>query len=174
MNFDQIWELVEPIPGYYHMKEMELLTHTAQGRTRVLEIGCLAGKSTLGIALSMRRGDIVVIDLFSQDNCPTNDGLHRSMRMAGDVSYMLMETDSRLVAAHDIGAFDMAHIDGNHTHEGVLADLNLCASVTDTIVCHDYQNQGLPGVTSGIDEFLNNQQWRISDKALSVVVIRKT
>ncbi len=172
MNFDQIWELVEPIPGCYQMKEMELLTHTAQGCIRVLEIGCLAGKSTLGIALSMGSGDIVVIDPFLQGDCPTAERLHRSMKK-GNVSYKVMEIDSHLVSAQDIGSFDMSHIDGDHTHEGVLADLNLCASVTDTIVCHDYQNQGLPGVTSGIDEFLNNQQWRISDKALSAVEIRK-
>lgn len=58
------------------------------------------------------------------------------------------------------GIYKLAFIDGDHSYEGVMSDLNFAYSQSDDnalILCHDADTPSFPGVRQAIEEFCNRE-----------------
>lgn len=58
--------------------------------------------------------------------------------------------------------YDLIFIDGDHSYEGVKADIINSMKLSDIIVCHDYRN--IVGVTKAIDEIIKPSYYIIEDR----------
>lgn len=132
----------------------------------VLEIGCWKGRSTAALAAGCP-GRVTTVDCFGGPLYETS-----TYRDAG-----ALETDIRAVAIENLASFDnvkilwmtsadaatrlageqfqMIFIDGDHSEEGVRADLDLWTPFASKLLCgHD---RALPGVTAAIADLDVNE-----------------
>lgn len=183
MKFDCIWPIVEPVVGSYQKEELELLAKTAKGCKQVMEIGCMAGRSTLTLALAMEGGTLTVVDPFVFSTSSIEDFYKTMKKCPPQIKWSLLVQLSQDLEYGQIGVQEMIHIDGSHDQEDVLEDLIFCSSMTYTMAIHDYGNKGLPGVEKAVKEFLGNdplistpfsaKQWKISELTGTTMVLRR-
>jgi len=201
MNIDN--KLLADLPqGYYLHEELrfmaKLVTMTEKLKGSYLEIGCLAGRTSVVIGLGARENNsqLFCIDIWDSGEWSA---------IAKEIGERASAYPSRPKNIYDIFATNMKrfelqnvvvpiisssqnvlrgwldwplrfiHIDGCHEYEFVKKDIEWRDHlVMGGIICfHDY-HESWPGVKKAIDEcFNNNKQFKREGQALSLMAFRR-
>lgn len=167
------------IPGWFSMDAavlMMLFHQLAMPPGDVLEIGVYQGLSAIGVA-AMRGSNrrFYAIDPFREqiDSIPPAEiraaFLEHMSGFHAPLDFMtLLETSSAEISCGDLhGDFSLAHVDGDHSVQGALHDIELAEDVLapgGILVLDDYYNPAFPGVTEAIHHF-----WQTRAHSLKVV-----
>ena len=116
---------------------------------RVLEIGSASGISTFIIQQSRPDLTIECVDIEVQEEFENASQAAQS----GKITMNEMPSSDY----KSTGMFDLIHIDGDHTYEGVMADETHAQQIKPggIVMWHDYGNKKWPGVKKAVDEQLN-------------------
>ncbi|NBB91743.1 MAG: hypothetical protein GVY32_01070 [Gammaproteobacteria bacterium] len=170
----EIFETIKPIPGWFNVDDCShfsllLAQQSLLGlEGDLLEIGSYHGRSTALLAACLEDGErLVVCDAFESETedsyaeRPSPETLLRNIRRVAPA------LDADRVEIHECFSNDLRldperrfrfiHIDGGHSREQALFDLELCSRHVlsgGTIVMDDYHHPAWPGVTQATDEFL--------------------
>jgi hypothetical protein len=173
---------VDPIPGWLHMEAALLTSHLAGAQRKLevagptLEIGLYRGKY-LSVLYQLSRPDELVIgvDLFIgatvkqepvrlvEANIAAACGDHDRLRVI--VADSLKLTSETLLAESNGARFRFVSIDGGHTRELVLHDLEVAYPILAAggiMALDDAFNFGTPGVIEGIAEFFLRHKPRLA------------
>ena len=107
----------------------------------VVEIGVRAGYSAFTMFLASPEANILGIDADSDERFDnTHGGRHGLWRHAREIlrpfNFHLLLADSHLL--RQLPEADLVYVDGDHSSQGCLADLNLAKKSTDRILVDDY------------------------------------
>lgn len=144
--------------GWMSDIELEWLGDQAELMDSVVEIGSLHGRSAF-MLLSRCRGTVTCID-------PWNDAADQCY--GSFLSFCGHFANLRAVRAYSPGAIysenlpdtDMTFIDGDHTYDGVMADIEHWLPKTRRLICgHDYRNAdgGYPDVFTATAEVFGSR-----------------
>lgn len=173
-----IFEQLKPIQGWFNLDDcahfyLLLKQQSALGmKGDILEIGSYHGRSTALLAHCLCEDErIVVCDAFeseTEDNYaekPSPDLLRRNIaRVVTDIDPGHLEIHACLSTDLDLPAdrhFRFIHIDGGHSRDQALFDLEMCSghlAPGGVIAMDDYHHPAWPGVTEATDEFLERSK----------------
>jgi hypothetical protein len=130
--------IADQIEGWMYPDELLWIAQTAATCQRWLEIGVHRGRSLTAAALV----------------CPEVYGVDPEMpaHIEADATFLRLPSLAAVTRFPD-GYFDAVFIDGDHSYEGVKADIAAWRPKTKGLLCgHDYGKSDLPGVTQAVDE----------------------
>lgn len=140
--------------GWMSPAELLWLNARAQEMASIVEIGCLHGRSSIALAEGCQVGGTVwCIDPWS------DDGWRSFKEGVADVYPNVRPVRAASPAAAEQVAtpVDMTFIDGDHTYELVMADLEAWWPLTSRLICgHDYihgPEAAFPDVAEAVDDF---------------------
>lgn len=155
------------IPGYFFESEGELLQKYCVDKI-VLEIGSFKGRSSVCIAEVAK--ELTCVDTFSasplnprtqKDKFGTLQIFIENIKPYKDkINIKIMNSDDFFNLLKKINIkleFDVIFIDGLHTYEQVVKDINnskKCLAKDGIIALHDYTLPDWPGVQKATDELL--------------------
>lgn len=166
---------IDPIPGWLHMEAALLTEHLARAQRELriagptLEIGVYKGKY-LAVLYALSGGDerVVGVDLFvgSSDTSKDVRGVHDNVARACGESRRLeivvadsLALDARTLERHTGGKARFISIDGGHTREIVVKDLESATPLLaegGIMALDDVYNFTTPGVMEGVADFFIN------------------
>lgn len=173
---------VDPIPGWMNSESALLTAHMAKAQREqglsgpTLEIGIYKGKYLSVLYELSEPGEIVVgVDLFvgAEDKQAAADVVRANIatacggrdRLKIVVADSLELTSERLAEAAGVSRFRFISIDGGHTKELVIRDLETAYPLLQSggiIALDDAFNLGTPGVIEGITEFFFRREPRLA------------
>jgi hypothetical protein len=128
---------------------------------RLAEIGCYAGESTAHFAKSDRCQQVIAIDPWQQYDEPDTKMVHVRMEEVEKLfDQRVMGLRVKKMKCKSLEAvnffqnreLDAVYIDGSHTYEDVVQDINAWLPKVSVYVCgHDYSNV-FPGVVRAVNE----------------------
>jgi len=178
------------VQGWLHPFSAEVIAAVSEHQRRagihgaVAEIGVHHGK--LFILMAQRRGageGAIAIDVFEQQHLNADrsgrgdrqiffENLRRWLPDADQVA--ILQRSSFDVTPHDIlqrcGKLRLASIDGGHTEDCVVNDVNLVQSVLaprGIVILDDYFNEFWPEVASGVARFVLGPDCRLQPFAIT-------
>lgn len=152
----------------------------------VLEIGSFLGLSTAWFA--ERVDHITCIDKFEEfetepgDNNlvytlrteglpnPFRSAFQRNMDDAGVAHKISVIQEWSAKAAKHVGRFDLIYIDGNHSYDGITADIELYLPKARKVICGDDYTYRFPGILRATRELLPDHKsngpfwWKAIDR----------
>ena len=145
------------IPGWMNPGELRWLYETAKGMDSIIEIGSWKGRSTYAL-LSGCKGTVYAVDPFPGDPFPANHGstYEDFIKNVGNFPNLsVCKMTSEAAAANGLPPqVDMVFIDGDHSYEGVMADLKIFAPRAKKLLCgHDLTDPDYPGIRQALYEF---------------------
>lgn len=153
----------------HHYQKKALILAELQPRT-LLEIGVRCGYSLMAFQLACPDITFIGYDaMLDSDSSQCRTHLAKVVE-ACQISLVLTEVDTHQLKA--IPDADVAHVDGDHSYEGALADLRLVAHIP-VILADDCDN---PDVAKAVQTFVAETQRTVKyiDDGLRIVgVIRK-
>jgi hypothetical protein len=169
-------ELLTEEWGELRIPDLQAVYDVAKPRS-VLEIGCFRGVSTEFWLLHCAR--VVAID-------PWPDPAHRRQFLQRCGAYPHLErvegTSPDALWDFPKWSFDLAYIDGDHSYEAVLLDIQGCLPLIQSngfIGGHDYDGAYTPGVRHAVEELLgtpahvfSDMSWLISMQDVPEAAIR--
>jgi cephalosporin hydroxylase len=159
----EVWSRARLLPGWFTVDDcahfaLVLNLQSALGvRGDLVEIGVYHGRSALVLAHHAARDERVILcDTF--EAC---GGAYPDQATPERVRSALGPNVDLRVCSSSALRFErpirFAHIDGDHTYAGALADLRLCAPSLlpgGVLVVDDYHHKDFPEVTPAVDAFL--------------------
>ncbi len=136
-----------------------------------VEIGTWGGATAAWIADRRPGMTVLSVDRFASVLCRLLWIVNRRANMqlfTGDSATFYSVARQGFAAA--------VFVDGDHTEEGVLADLRGAERIVrpgGAIMAHDYRQPGIPGVALAVDRFCSETDWHIVRQVASMVVLRK-
>lgn len=160
------------VEGWLTPSEGVAIANVSEGKD-VLEIGSYAGRSSICIARTAK--SLTCVDYFDGRGTAvrkgTRDAFEHNIRKHGvEHKITVRHPNTKLPA----DAYDIAFIDGDHSKESVIADIEkACQSLRDggLLVFHDYQSPVDPGVTEAVDELLASGA-ELLEQSGTVAVVR--
>ncbi len=158
------------IPGWMTRHELDWLYAMAQKMKTVVEIGSFKGRSTYVLCSGCNgdAGKVFAVDPFTgvalqfnaqADGKPTFEDF---MKNVGHFQHLVPLKMTSTEAAEDDRVpqkVDMVFIDGDHSYEGLMADLKAWAPRTEKLVCgHDLDDPLYPGVRSALVAYYGEQR----------------
>lgn len=126
----------------------------------VVEIGVQFGRSAtvIGAVAKEKKFDFIAVDNYKEDVSPeAKANVYSLLLKEFKLPMVLWEMDSHNAAQIYDKDIDLIHIDGDHTYEGVIADIldwapKVCKG--GYICFDDYGHDSLPGVYKAVEESL--------------------
>jgi hypothetical protein len=157
----------EQIPGWMTRPELEWLYEKAKTMQSVVEIGCFKGRSTFVLASACNgdSGKVYAVDPFTFGGdwskfCSPNLGLKSGddfmgefLKNVGHFKHLTVVKKPSVEAAATLADLeaDMVFIDGDHSYEGLTADLKAWDPKTKKLLCgHDLDDPMYPGVRQAL------------------------
>lgn len=147
------------VAGWLRYAEGKALFDLARGK-RVLEVGSYFGLSTICIAQSAK--SVVAVDTHDGRATAIPQNTYETFR--GNIERHGVKNVGAFVGTlagyaenAPAGAFDLIFIDGDHSYEGVAADIGAALPLLapgGLIAFHDYRSEIDPGVTRAVDELI--------------------
>jgi hypothetical protein len=136
------------IQGWMNDEELRWLHEIALKYNTIVEIGSWKGKSTYALC-SANHAKIVTVDHFKGSSNERQSSHHEATQI--DISAIFWEncgefknmtqlkmTSPKAAKLFEDNSIDVVFIDGNHTHRGVMTDLNAWYPKTKQMICgHD-------------------------------------
>ena len=144
--------------GWMSPPELEWLGERAAQMDSVVEVGCLHGRSAFAI-LSTCPGPVYCIDPWDDVHDLCYDSF---MGSCGHFSNLRPIRGLSPAAASEVdGKVDMTFIDGDHTYESVVADIEAWLPKTRKLICgHDFYDgpqPGFPDVATAVKEHFGDR-----------------
>ena len=146
MTFDEVYETI-PGDGWLYKEEARLLYSVASQCTGpILEVGSYKGRSSVLLA-SLGR-DVHCVDPFSgfDSDDPTGDLTYKIFMNNVFYSRCLMNVHLHRRKIEDwfpMFIFGFAYLDGDHTYEGTLRQIDKAMDAGARVFCiHDYEQTG--------------------------------
>ena len=161
------------IKGAVSRRELRWLARQAAQASLILEIGCFCGRSTSALA-SHTTGYVISVDSF--EGAPGDAHEREAKRVGPDalcdraaenlrdliqarrVILLKGRSDDVLPMLRSLhNKFDLAFIDGDHSCQQVLKDIDMCADLVrpgGILSGHDYGGRKHPGVKKAVNERL--------------------
>jgi MMP 1-O-methyltransferase len=140
------------------LKLAELAIEFDKTGSKIVEVGSLYGGSTALLALGAPHAIVVTHDDFSWS--PEGYGqasaskVKENLRWLGITNVVIVEGDSRITASGWKDPIDLLWIDGGHSVEFVLSDLNNLGPHAKVIALHDYGNPSWTTISDAVEIFL--------------------
>lgn len=169
------------IPSWTSDEERAFLSELAskvQNKGLIVEIGALYGGTTAILAKGNPKAKVITIDEFSwtPEGYPkaTKELLESHLKEIGIKNVTVMEGKSEDIGKDWSKHIDFIFIDGGHSYEFILADLENFAPHCDVIACHDYKNQFWTTIEQAIGDFIaTNPEWDLTEVVGTVAVLRR-
>lgn len=171
MNFNELYEITDTFGSHasFNREECEALYNlctTIPKGGHALEIGVQFGRSlsVMGLVAKERGFDIRAVDNWLEDVSVEAKPFVQEMIMKYDMPVTLLSMDSKEAAGFlDFLKFDLIHIDGDHTYEGVKTDIELWnkrVKKNGYMIFDDYGHDSLPDIYKATQEFFtDNKEW---------------
>ena len=154
----------EKIQGWMTRPELEWLYEKAKTMESVVEIGSFKGRSTFVLASGCNggQGKVYAIDPFTGAALETNPAMLGKptfddfMKNCGHFPHLAVIRETSVEAAEHFPNLkaDMVFIDGDHSYEGVMADLKTWTPRAKKLLCgHDLTDPNYPGIRQALYEF---------------------
>lgn len=157
----------ERIQGWMTRLELEWLYEKAKTMQSVVEVGCFKGRSTFVLASACNgdSGKVYAVDPFTFGGdwskfCspslglkPGEDFMGEFLKNVGHFPHLTVVRKPSVEAAETLSDLeaDMVFIDGDHSYEGLTADLKAWAPKTKKLLCgHDLDDPMYPGVRQAL------------------------
>lgn len=148
----------------------------------VVEIGCQYGRTTtvFGELQKNFNYNLHCIDSWEEEH--SSQAFNHLMGQAEKYNWKLKMYPVRSDIAiedikKDLKEIALLHIDGDHSYEGVRADIENYVPLVKQggyILFHDYTNAGIPGVQKAVDELMMNDKFEyIGTYGGTLAVFRK-
>ena len=172
------------IPAWQTQKELALLERLGRAVPDgglVVETGTLYGATAAAIATGNPNCRIVSVDLYRwhpiEQSSPDHTerylvgiGVKNVRLIAGDSTSKAVLSDPDVAA----GGFALAAIDGGHTFDVCLADLENLGARAETIVVHDYASKMWISVTQAVTTFLaRHPEYQVAEFVDMLVVLKR-
>jgi predicted O-methyltransferase YrrM len=134
----------------------------------VVEVGCQLGRSSSIILQVGKHAKYhsIHIDPYTEQPEYLKGWVEMMYRVGGAWEHawtlLCMRTEQAAWHLSKLGLIDMAFIDGDHEKDSVTIDLKLVADrikPEGLLACHDYANQGLPGVIAAVQPYVAYKFW---------------
>jgi len=172
--------------GYSWLGHPELLSVIPQlpHTGTLVEVGTASGVTAALFSASRPELQLVCLDTFveapahlptDRPDCRSGADRRNDWRHNATPRMVLLE-QTLADFAKSIRIADMAvFIDGDHSYEGVVADLAVCEEyLPEVIFCHDYGDPHWTGVKRAVDEFLIRcPVYGLTNKCNSAITLRK-
>lgn len=141
--------------GWMSPRELDWLHDQATRMNSVAEIGSFKGRSTFAL-LTGCDGPVYSVDKHEPQG-PTRQwgsSYPEFIENVGHFKNLIVVKEWSPAAASMVPSVDMCFIDGDHTEEGLEADLEAWVPKTRVLLCgHDYDHAAYPGVTRVVDRW---------------------
>lgn len=175
-TFKEAWKKIKDMPGLVEENEMEALFNAIRefDAKKIVEIGCLYGKSTAIIAeAAAKDAEIITIDNFSVQGEDARKYLVENI-LPVYPSIKLLELSSNDAVNEVFVPIDFIFIDGNHFDDGIKADCeNWLPKLKSFGIAafHDYFNDLFPMVRERVEA--STFDWRLINQAGSLIIKQK-
>lgn len=135
----------------------------------IIEIGALFGFSTQAILEGSQNSKVIVVDNFAWNPIGLTSIRHELM-LKSNLNYFIRKNRVSIYKglSSDVELYElvknnvsMVFIDGDHSYNGVLCDINFAKSINSKIICGD--DYSFAGVKKAVDEEFGNEVNFIGD-----------
>jgi len=154
----------------YAKQQWKKLPKTDEGNI-ILEIGRYWGGSTVLLATATHDSNVKIVSVDIVEGClnPDTENWLNNYKDKGriDIKVSNSQTMKNL-------PLSMLFVDGDHTYDGFKKDiLHHWNYLNGPCLCHDYKNPFMPGITTFVNEFVEDGYAEIIECIKSLVVLRK-
>ena len=154
----------------YAKQQWKKLPKTDEGNI-ILEIGRYWGGSTVLLATATHDSNVKIVSVDIVEGClnpDTENWLNNyEEKERIDIKVSNSQTMKNL-------PLSMLFVDGDHTYDGFKKDiLHHWNYLNGPCLCHDYRNPFMPGITTFVNEFVEDGYAEIIECIKSLVVLRK-
>ena len=154
----------------YAKQQWKKIPKTDEGNI-ILEIGRYWGGSTVLLATATHDSNVKIVSVDIVEGClnpDTENWLNNyEEKERIDIKVSNSQTMKNL-------PLSMLFVDGDHTYDGFKKDiLHHWNYLNGPCLCHDYKNPFMPGITTFVNEFVEDGYAEIIECIKSLVVLRK-
>lgn len=163
LTFDDVWAIVESVKSWVQKNEARLLYDLATECDRIVELGVGRGRSVAVMAATAPEL-VYGVSLWDWAHEGTREECMQTIRrlpppIARRITLRFGDSSAVGYQLQGIPAppFDMIFIDGDHSYDGVTADIKAWAPLLIAdgyLVFHDYPSERWIGVQRAVDELL--------------------
>jgi hypothetical protein len=146
--------------GWMGESELRWLRQQAESMTSIVEVGSLLGRSSMAL-LTGCKGPVYCIDPWDD---PHGHGWPTFNTNVGHFPNLVaIRGFSPGIGWQIPGDIDMVFVDGDHSPESCMADLEYWFPRTKKLICgHDYTHPSFPGVKQSVDKFFSLERMLVS------------
>jgi len=169
--------------SWMSLTELEKIVELIPEDGEVLEIGTASGATAAVLACNKPNAHIVCVDNFEvldKSNCASTDPDRLTNWFKNKKPNMnlwigdICDLDALIGNEY---SFDLIIVDASHEYEDVNLDLVYASQWINNdksyICCHDYDDPTWPGVKQAVDEFCDNQGFKIIEIVGSLAILRE-
>ena len=133
-------------PGWillYEEAYLESLARTLPENSKIVNIGSAVGTSSSAIMRGVQHLDNVTVVSIDIEDCPEELEMLKARGLYDPDRFFQVQANSVMAAREIDYELDMVFVDGSHSYEGTLADLNAYAPLLKLgglMVCHDHKD----------------------------------
>ena len=154
----------------YAKQQWKKLPKTDEGNI-ILEIGRYWGGSTVLLATATHNSDVKIVSVDIVEDCLNSDTENWLNNYEEKERIDIRVDNSQTMKNLPLS---MLFVDGDHTYDGFKKDiLHHWNYLNGPCLCHDYKNPFMPGITTFVNEFVEDGYAEIIECIKSLVVLRK-